>query len=139
MRPTMLETFMEMAYIVARRSTCLERQVGCIIASPDFEQIYSIGYNGNYKSGPNICDPIGPDGKCGCIHAEVNALIKCSVKDKNKKIFITLSPCINCAKLIINSGASAVYYGTKWKNNPGVKLLENAGIPCIYLPIKEEE
>jgi dCMP deaminase len=135
-RPTMQEVYMKFAMEIANRSTCKERQVGCVVTSKDFENVYSVGYNGTYAGGANECDNITNKGGCGCVHSEVNALIKCSVKDKQKVIFITLSPCQDCAKLIINSGASKVYYAQDWKNNPGVELLKKANIECIKLEVK---
>lgn len=130
----MEEVFMRFAIDLSKRSTCEERSVGCVIASPDFETIYSVGYNGNYKGGPNGCDHLGV--KCGCIHAEINALIKCGVKDKDKVAFVTLAPCEACAKAMINSGFSRVYYGESWKDNPGIKLLSWAGVTCSLLKFK---
>lgn len=122
---------MRIAEIVATRSTCKERSVGCIITSSDYENVYSIGYNGGAKGFPNSCD--GKGVKCGCIHAEINALTKCFVKDPYKVMFITLSPCIMCAKSIINSGVSKVYYRELHKDVSGVQLLKSAGIQVIKL------
>lgn len=130
-RPSMPDIYMDMAFNISMRSTCTERHVGAVITSKDFENVYSIGYNGNYKGGPNTCDHVGI--KCGCIHAEINALIKCSIKDKQKVMFVTLAPCEMCAKTMINSGFSTIYYGCSWKDNPGISLLEGAGIKCIHL------
>jgi dCMP deaminase len=134
-RPSMPEVHMRFALDLANRSTCNERSVGCVITSSDFENVYSVGYNGNYVGGSNGCDHKGH--KCGCLHAEVNALIKCYVKDKDKVAFVTLAPCENCAKAMINSGFSKVYYAVSWKDNPGIQLLNWAGVECIQLAMME--
>ena len=73
------------------------------------------------------------DGKYGCIHAEINALIKCMTDEPGKVMFVTLSPCKQCAAAIINApgGFSAVYYSEEWKDATGIKLLRQAGIVVI--------
>ena len=133
MRPSMVEILMEFAESIARRSVCEERQVGAVITSSDFQRIYSMGYNGGAKGLNNGCMcKLGH--KYGCVHAEQNALVKCAALDKDKVIFVTLSPCTMCATLMINEGGyKALYYSQDWKNNPGVKLLQQAGIECIKL------
>jgi len=95
--------------------------------SADFEQVYAIGYNGNAKGLPNTCDN-DRAGNCRCIHAKVNALVKCPVKDKNKAMFVTDTPCLMCAKLIINSGFSCVYYNRVYRDKSGYLLLKDTGI-----------
>ncbi len=136
-RPTMKEVYMDFARQLAKRSTCQELQVGAVIASKDFEQIYAVGYNGNAKGMRNNCDGIGWKNSCGCIHAEQNALIKCSVKDKEKVMFITMSPCSMCAKLIINSGFSEIYINKIWKDTTGLLLLSKAGIATTELILED--
>jgi dCMP deaminase len=121
-RPTKEKFYLNLAEVVKERSTCTRLKVGAIIANKDLTQ-FSLGYNGNYARGPNVCDSNEP-GNCGCIHAEVNALIK----PRNYKatiIFLTDSPCVNCAKLIINAGITTVYYRNKYRLIEGLVLLEN--------------
>lgn len=113
---------------LARLSKCTERKVAAIITDKDLTQVYSIGVNGGPK-GLTDCMCI-IDGKYGCIHAEINALIKCTTTEPNKVMFVTLAPCKQCATAIINApgGFSKVYYFEEWKENIGLQLLHNAGI-----------
>jgi dCMP deaminase len=87
----------------------------------------AIGYNGNYKGGPNVNDS-DEKGKTGNIHAEVNALIKSNYNIKNKKMFITHSPCIECTKLIINHGIKEVYFKVLYRDMAPIQLLLKANI-----------
>ena len=83
---------MGFAELLSKRSTCARLQVGCIVTSEDGQRIYSYGYNGNARKFPNKCDSTEP-GKCGCIHAEANALIKVGVPDAKKVLYVTTMPC----------------------------------------------
>lgn len=112
---------MRMAEIAAERSSCKRAKVGTIITDEDMTNIISIGYNGNYKGGPNGCDSDEP-GHCGCIHSEINALLKPG-RTPHAIMFVTETPCINCAKAIINSGIKKVYYRKKYRLSEGFELL----------------
>ncbi|OGM99949.1 MAG: hypothetical protein A3B91_04915 [Candidatus Yanofskybacteria bacterium RIFCSPHIGHO2_02_FULL_41_29] len=118
---------MKFALLLSTRSTCERLNVGCIITSNDFQRVYSYGYNGNAKGFENKCDS-NETGKCGCIHAEANALIKCSIVDAQKVILITQSPCKMCAKMIVNSGASRVYYFSNYRLDEGLQILSRGNI-----------
>lgn len=113
---------------LARLSKCTERKVAAIITDKELTQVYSIGVNGGPK-GLTDCMCI-IDGKYGCIHAEINALIKCTTTEPDKVMFVTLAPCKQCATAIINApgGFSKVYYFEEWKEDIGLQLLCNAGI-----------
>ena len=126
-RISLQKTLMGFAELLSRRSTCSRAQVGCIVASSDGQRIYSFGYNGNARKFPNTCDSVEP-GKCGCIHAEANALIKVGESDQGKIIYITTMPCKMCAKMIVNSGASKVYYARSYRLSEGKQVLAQAGI-----------
>lgn len=128
-RPSFEELYMRFALDLARRSHHKTLNVGCVIVADDYSQVYAIGYNGNYKGGPNHSDSDIP-GHSGDIHAEQNALIKCSVsKDTKKIIFVTHSPCIICSKMIINIGnVEKVYYNQTYRLDEGIKLLNSVGI-----------
>ncbi len=114
------------AELVSKRSTCGRLTVGAIVTNSDFSQILSYGYNGGYTGGPNRCEMNIP-GLCGCVHAEVNALIK-APKEKDRKMFVTDSPCVICSKLIINAGISEVYYSRAYRNPEGLRLLGENGV-----------
>lgn len=118
---------------LATLSKCSERKVAAIITDSTLSQVYSIGLNG----GPvGLADCMCMlDSKYGCIHAEINALVKCRSDAQDKVLFVTLSPCTACAAAIINAPGSfsAVYYFEAWKEDLGIKLLKSAGIhvACI--------
>lgn len=119
---------MRFAQDLKEQSKCSERHVAAIITDRGLSQVYSIGVNGGPKGLADCMCVL--DGKYGCVHAEINALIKCRSNDTDKVMFVTLAPCKQCAAAIINApgGFSAVYYGEDWKDNSGIKLLKAAGI-----------
>lgn len=123
-----MEVFKNFTSNLATLSKCCERKVAAIITDKDLTQVYSIGLNGGPKGLVDCMCKI--DGKYGCVHAEINALIKCMTNDPGKVMFVTLSPCKQCAAAIINApgGFSAVYYFEEWKDTTGIKLLKQAGI-----------
>lgn len=105
--------------------------MGAVITNKELTKVYAFGYNGGAAGEPNGCDRPEEPGNCGCLHAEVNALVKCQADDREKFMFLTLRPCITCAKLIINSGFWAVYYGEDYRLEDGaVELLERRGVLC---------
>lgn len=123
-----MAVFKEFTNNLATLSKCSERHVAAIITDRELTQVYSIGINGGPKGLADCMCVI--DGKYGCVHAEVNALIKCRTDSRDKVMFVTLSPCKQCAAAIINApgGFSAVYYFEEWKDDSGIKLLKAAGI-----------
>lgn len=128
-RPSFEEIYMRFAWTLSRRSTCSRLQVGAVIVSADYQQVLSIGYNGNARGLPNKCDSTEP-GACGCLHAEENAVIKCTTsRDRSRILFTTDSPCKMCAKRLINLGLiDRVYYDRQYRNTEGLELLTQAGI-----------
>ena len=128
-----IKVFAEYTRSLSLLSKCEERKVAAIITDKDLTQIYSIGINGGPKGLVNCMCKL--EGKYGCIHAEINALIKCRSNATDKVMFITLSPCVACAAAIINAPGSfsTVYYLEEWKNTEGIKLLKCAGIKCVKL------
>jgi dCMP deaminase len=135
-RPSFQYIYMNMALLLAKRSTCSRLQVGTIITSLDYRQVLAIGYNGNASGLPNKCDTSQP-GNCGCLHSEENAIINCNVaRDVEKIVFVTHSPCIMCAKRFINlGGVKVVYYNQKYRKDDGIKLLKLAGIKVKQIKI----
>ena len=122
--------FMDTAKLMSSLSTCIRHNVGAIIVTEDNSQIVGIGYNGNYSGGKNCCE-INEPGLCGCIHAEQNALLKfSSIIYKNAKMFTTLSPCLMCAKLIVNAGIKSVYYKEDYRNLTPLSVLRESGV-CV--------
>jgi dCMP deaminase len=130
MRPTMSderiskdEMFMRMAEVAALRSTCLRLSVGAIITNWDQTTVVSLGYNGNARGLDNGCDTTTP-GACGCIHAELNALLKAPY-GPSLRLYTTHSPCQACAKLVLNSSVKQVYYRIAYRSLAGLNLLES--------------
>ena len=119
---------MDMAKTIAQRSHHPTFQVGAIIVTEDNTQVLSIGYNGSYKGGPN--KPLSDKPGCsGLIHAEINALLKLDYNNpKKKKMYITLSPCADCARAIVNSNIDTVFYADKYRSSEGIRILKDAGI-----------
>lgn len=130
-RPSWDETWMSIAKTIAKRSYDPRLMVGAIVVSDDNTRLLSLGYNGNYKGGPNEPDSIDP-GQSGFIHAEVNALVKCDYNFFRRKImYVTHSPCLACSKLIVNADISRVVYGEEYRDRSGIDLLHACGIEVI--------
>lgn len=127
------KVFKDFTANLATLSKCTERKVAAIITDSSMSQVHSIGVNGGPKGLADCMCVL--DGKYGCIHAEINALIKCTNTEPGKIMFITLAPCKQCATAIINApgGFSKVYYFEDWKEDFGIQLLKAAGIhvECI--------
>jgi dCMP deaminase len=127
-RPSWDQVWMNTAKIIAKRSTDERYQVGAVIVSNDNTQILALGYNGNYKGGPNESDSSEP-GQSGNLHAEVNALLKMDYNNPKKKtMYVTLSCCRMCSKAIINSGIDKVVYCEVYRDTTGLDILTAAGI-----------
>jgi len=128
-----LHVFKNFTIELSLLSKCTERKVAAIITDKQLSQVYSIGVNGGPKGLADCMCNLS--GKYGCIHAEINALIKCRSDALDKVMFVTLSPCIACAAAIINAPGSfsAVYYIEEWKNTEGLKLLTQAGIKVVKI------
>jgi dCMP deaminase len=128
-RPSWDEIFMGFAEDISRRSSCSRLSVGCVVVTPDHTRVLAMGYNGNYRGGPNECDLKGAEGLCGCVHSEANALIKLDYGDTSEKImYTTVAPCKSCAKLIVNAGIYEVVFGAEYRKADGLELLERAGV-----------
>lgn len=130
MRPKMHDIWMMLALQLSERSTCSRRKVGAVVTSESMEEVFSVGYNGNARGFENKCDREG-EGSCGCLHAEVNALVKAGTRDK-KIVFVTMSPCEACAKLMVNANVSTVYFKDLYRDVTGLSVLARAGIK-IYM------
>ena len=127
-RPSWDEVWMKTARLIAQRSYDPRHHVGVVIVTEDNTQVLAVGYNGNYSGGPNEVESTEP-GESGFIHAEINALLKLDYNNpKQKKLYVTLSPCRMCAKAIINTGITEVIYDDEYRDTSGLKVLESAGI-----------
>ena len=130
-RPPLYEVYMRMAEELAKRSTCARLQVGTVITDADLEHVVAIGYNGNARGFPNKCDST-EQGKCGCIHSEMNALVKAPGQMRDKVAFVTASPCAVCAKSMIQANISYVFYRELYRDPAGLAVLEQGGV--VVLP-----
>ena len=128
MRPDWDTIWIEFAQNISRRSIDPKHKVGAVIVTTDNTQVLALGYNGDHKGGPNTRDSM-QHGYSGLIHAEINALIKCDYNSpKDKKMYVTLSPCCVCAKAIINAGIKEVVYLEKYIDTDGIDILQSCGI-----------
>ena len=128
------QRYLDMARIWAKNSYCQRRQVGALVVKDGM--IISDGYNGTPSGFENVCEDDNNVTKPYVLHAEANAITKLARSNNNSDgatIYITASPCIECAKLIIQSGIKRVVYGEKYRLTDGVDLLERAGIEVVYL------
>ena len=126
--------YLEMARIWAQNSYCQRRQVGALVVKNGM--IISDGYNGTPSGFENVCEDDNNVTKPYVLHAEANAITKLARSSNNSEgatIYITASPCIECAKLIIQAGIKRVVYGEKYRLTDGIDLLERAGIEVVYL------
>lgn len=130
-RPPLFEVYMRMAEELAKRSTCARLQVGTVITDANLENVVAIGYNGNVRGFPNRCDSTEV-GKCGCIHSEMNALVKSPGQLRDKVAFITASPCVMCAKLIVQANVAHVFFRETYRSQAGLEVLVEAGVPAVH-------
>ena len=128
-----------MARIWSENSYCIRRQVGALVVKD--KMIISDGYNGTPQGFENICEDENNISKPYVLHAEANAITKIARSGNNSDgstLYVTDSPCIECAKLIIQAGIKRVIYDREYRILDGVDLLRRAGIEVINLPISEE-
>lgn len=128
-----MQVFKRFTLDLAKLSKCKERNVAAIITNSSLTQVYSIGINGGH-TGLEDC-MCATDGKYGCLHAEINCLIKNRSDSADKVMFVTLAPCKQCAAAIINApgGFRAVYYFEDWKEDVGIKQLKAANIQVVRI------
>ena len=121
--------YIEMADIWARNSYCKRRQVGALLVKD--KMIISDGYNGTPSGFENVCEDENGVTKPYVLHAEANAISKVAQSGNSSKgatLFVTASPCIECAKLIIQSGIRRVVYRDEYRLTDGIDLLRRAGL-----------
>jgi len=129
-RPSWNKIWMTMAETIALRSHHSTFKVGALIVTSDNTQVLSLGYNGNAAGLSNVPQSEEP-GCSGLLHAEINALLKLDYNNpKDKVMYLTLSPCTNCAIAVINSGIKKVVYKEKYIDDAGIKMLSNA---CVKI------
>ena len=127
------QRYLRMARIWAENSYCKRRQVGALVVKD--KMIISDGYNGTPSGFENVCEDNNVT-KPYVLHAEANAITKLARSSNNSEgstLYVTASPCIECAKLIIQSGIKRVVYAEKYRLDDGIKLMQRAGIKVEYL------
>ena len=128
--------YLRMTQIWAENSYCRRRQVGALLVKD--KMIISDGYNGTPSGFENVCEDENNVTKPYVLHAEANAITKLARSNNNSDgatIYITASPCIECAKLIIQAGIKRVVYGEKYRLTDGIDLLARAGIEVVYMDV----
>ena len=126
--------YLEMAEIWARNSYCRRRKVGALLVKD--KMIISDGYNGTPSGFENNCEENGVT-KSYVLHAEANAITKVAKSNNSSlgaTLYVTTSPCMECAKLIIQSGIRRVVYNDKYHSQDGIALLQRAGIETVFIP-----
>lgn len=149
-RPSWEEYFMEIAYLVAKRSTCLRRQVGAVVVKN--KNILATGYNGAPR-GITHCEVAGclreklnvPSGErhelCRGLHAEQNAIIQAAYHGTSiagADLYCTNRPCIICSKMIINAGIEKVYYQDGYSDPLAEEMIAESGLTLIKMEPKEK-
>lgn len=132
--------YLRMARIWAENSYCKRRKVGALVVKE--KMIISDGYNGTPSGFENVCEDENNVTKPYVLHAEANAITKLARSSNNSDgatLYVTASPCIECAKLIIQSGIKRVVYGEHYRMEDGINLLKRADIDVIYLSVDEHE
>lgn len=130
--------YLQMASIWAQNSYCKRRKVGALIVKE--RMIISDGYNGTPAGFENICEDEDFKTKPYVLHAEANAITKVAKSNNSSEgatLYITASPCIECAKLIIQAGIIRVVFSELYRQNEGLDLLERAGVEILYLKIED--
>ena len=123
-----------MARIWAENSYCERRKVGAIIVKD--KMIISDGYNGTPAGFENVCEDADGITKPYVLHAEANAITKVARSNNSSEgatLYITASPCLECAKLIIQAGIKRVVFNELYRITDGIDLLERAGVECVHL------
>src|SRR6056300_1332043 len=131
MKNKFIEAYMDVAERFAQLSSATRLQVGAIVVKDD--RIISIGYNGMPSGWDNVCEHEGKT-KPEVLHAESNAIAKLAKSPESGEgasIFITHSPCIDCAKLIYQSGIAAVYYKNDYRSTQGLDFLNKSSIKVV--------
>ena len=126
--------YLRMARIWAENSYCQRRKVGALVVKENM--IISDGYNGTPSGLENVCEDEMNVTKPYVLHAEANAITKLARSSNNSDgatLYVTASPCIECAKLIIQAGIKRVIYGEQYRLTDGIDLLKRANIEVKYL------
>lgn len=133
MKPKFIDYYMKIADVTSGLSYAKRLQVGAVIVKDN--QILATGYNGMPSGWENVCETVEPDGntktKPEVLHAETNAIAKVAQSTESSNgstLFCTHAPCIECAKLIYQSGINTVYYRDEYRSDAGLNFLKLSGV-----------
>lgn len=127
-------SYLRMAQVWAENSYCNRRKVGALIVKD--KMIISDGYNGTPSGFENVCEDEEGHTKPYVLHAEANAITKVAKSNNSSNgatLYVTAAPCMECAKLIIQSGIRRVVYVESYRLSDGIELLERAGIEVVQI------
>ena len=132
--------YLRMTQIWAENSYCRRRQVGALLVKD--KMIISDGYNGTPSGFENVCEEDADHTKPYVLHAEANAITKLARSHNNSEgstLYVTASPCLECAKLIIQAGIKRVIYGENYRLDDGIQLLKRAGIETTLMEVQKSK
>ncbi|MCD6366785.1 MAG: dCMP deaminase family protein [Bacteroidales bacterium] len=127
--------YLKMAKVWAENSYCIRKKVGALLVKD--KMIISDGYNGTPEGFENVCEDDPDTTKPYVLHAEANAITKVAKSNNSSQdstLYVTTSPCIECSKLIIQSGIKRVVFCEKYRDTSGLELLERAEIELTHIP-----
>ena len=130
--------YLRMARIWAENSYCTRRKVGALIVKD--KMIISDGYNGTPSGFENVCELDNGTTKPYVLHAEANAITKIAKSGNNSDgatLYVTASPCLECSKLIIQSGIRRVVYSESYRLTDGIDLLKRAGVEVVFIELED--
>lgn len=133
------ERYLRMARIWSENSYCRRRKVGALLVKD--KMIISDGFNGTPSGFPNVCEDDTDHTYPYVLHAEANAITKVARSNNSSEgstLYVTASPCIECAKLIIQSGIRRVVFSELYRMADGLDLLQRAGIETVYIPCEND-
>jgi len=135
-RPTPDQYFLSMAKLAATRGTCCRRQVGCVLVN-GMNRVLSTGYNGRYAGAPHCSEGFPCEGatlpsgtgldKCEALHAESSALLFCSNVYDIRTCYVTVTPCIECTKMLLNTSCQRIVAADEYPHPAAKRLWEQAG------------
>lgn len=132
------ERYLRMAQIWSENSYCVRRKVGALIVRDNM--IISDGFNGTPSGFPNVCEENNVTFPY-VLHAEANAITKVARSNNSSEgstLYVTASPCMECSKLIIQSGIKRVVFSDLYRIQDGLDLLRKAGIEVVHMPLEKD-
>lgn len=137
---TLDRRYLRMAAIWSENSYCVRRKVGALIVKD--KMIISDGYNGTPSGFPNVCESSEGVTFPYVLHAEANAITKVARSNNSSDgstLYVTASPCMECSKLIIQSGIRRVVFSELYRITDGLDLLREAGVEVVHLPLDNHD